>query len=72
MYWRNSDLNFKNSSLLIKSLDEKPDKNWLRKINECEDEKALKYLLKNKKINNFEIDNKKLKLLWECCQIPIL
>ncbi len=70
LYWRNSDLNFKNSSLLIKSLDEKPDKNWLRKINECEDEKALKYFLRNKKINNFEIDNKKLKLLWECCQIP--
>ena len=32
LYWRNSNLNFTNSSMLIKSLDEKPHKNWLRKI----------------------------------------
>ena len=31
LYWRNSKLNFNNPSTLIKSLDEKPFKNWLRK-----------------------------------------
>lgn len=43
---------------------------WLRKIHECEDEKALKYFLKDQKILNREFDKKTLMLLWECCQIP--
>ena len=43
LFWRNSNLNFNNPTALIKSLDEKPNKNWLRKIHECEDEKALKF-----------------------------
>ena len=70
LYWRNSNLNFTNSSMLIKSLDEKPHKNWLRKINECEDEKALKFFLRDKNFENLEFNEKKLELLWECCQIP--
>ena len=43
LIWRNSNLNFNNASSLIKSLDEKPHKDWLRKVHECEDEKVLKY-----------------------------
>ena len=70
LFWRNSDLNFNNPSALIKSLDEKPNKNWLRKIHECEDEKALKYFLKDKNLENIEFNKEKLCLLWECCQIP--
>ena len=46
LFWRNSNLNFNNPLTLIKSLDEKPHKSWLRKIHECEDEKALKVFLK--------------------------
>ena len=34
----------------IKSLEEKPQKSWLRKIYECEDEKALKYFLRDKNL----------------------
>ena len=70
LYWRNSKLNFTNSSNLLKSLEEKPNYEWLRRINECEDEKVLKYFLieNNSKINNR--NESQLKLLWECCQIP--
>ena len=69
LFWRNTDLDFTSSSNLIKSLDKKPDKDWLRRIHECEDEKILKYFLKN--LDNNIINNKeKLSLLWECCQIP--
>ena len=70
IYWRNSKLNFKNGKVLIKSLDEKPNKSWLKRIYECEDEKVLKYILKG--LENLEIFNNEneLKLLWECCQIP--
>jgi len=70
IYWRNSNLNFNNLESLLKSLDERPNKDWLRRINECEDEKVLKYFLKD--INKYKITNndKELRLLWECCQIP--
>ncbi len=70
LFWRNSNLNFNNPTALIKSLDEKPNKNWLRKIHECEDEKALKFFLKDKNFENIEFNKEKLSLLWECCQIP--
>ncbi len=70
LFWRNSNLNFNNPISLIKSLEEKPQASWLRKIQECEDEKALKYFLKYQKIYNSEFDKKTLMLLWECCQIP--
>ena len=36
IFWRNPKLNFKNGNTLIKSLEEKPNKSWLRKISECE------------------------------------
>jgi len=70
LFWRNSNLNFNNPSSLIKSLDEKPKEKWLRKIHECEDEKALKFFLRDKNFENIEFNQKKLNLLWECCQIP--
>jgi ATP-dependent RNA helicase SUPV3L1/SUV3 len=70
LFWRNSNLNFNNSLSLIKSLEEKPNTEWLRKIHECEDEKALKYFLKDKSLINLEFNKKSLSLLWECCQIP--
>jgi len=70
LFWRNSNLNFNNPLSLIKSLEEKPQMGWLRKIHECEDERALKYFLKDKSLLNLEFDKKKLSLLWECCQIP--
>ena len=70
LFWRNSNLNFNNPLSLIKSLEEKPNTEWLRKIHECEDEKALKYFLKDKSLINLEFNKKSLSLLWECCQIP--
>ena len=70
LFWRNSNLNFNNPLALLKSLDEKPKENWLKKIYECEDEKVLKYFIK--KLNLYDVPNIKqtLMLLWECCQIP--
>ena len=70
LFWRNSNLNFNNPLVLIKSLDEKPNKSWLRKIHECEDEKALKFFLREINLENIEFNKEKLSLLWECCQIP--
>ncbi len=70
LFWRNSHLNFNNPKSLLKSLEEKPQMEWLRKIHECEDEKALKYFLKDQRFISSEFNKKNLNLLWECCQIP--
>ncbi len=70
LFWRNSDLNFDSSEALIKSLEKKPKNSWLRKIYECEDEKALKFFLRDKNLENIKLEKEKLNLLWECCQIP--
>ena len=70
LFWRNSNLNFNNALSLIKSLEERPNKDWLRKIHECEDEKVLKYFLKDMESHNIRNDKETLELLWECCQIP--
>ena len=70
LFWRNSDLNFNNPLALLKSLEEKPNKNWLKKIHECEDEKVLKYFIRKLDLHNDSNIKETLLLLWECCQIP--
>jgi ATP-dependent RNA helicase SUPV3L1/SUV3 len=70
LFWRNSNLNFNNALSLIRSLEEKPNRNWLRKIHECGDEKLLKYFLKDMEGHNIRNNRETLELLWECCQIP--
>ena len=70
LFWRNSDLNFNNPTALLRSLEEKPNKPWLRKIHECEDEKVLKYFIKKLDLYNVINVKETLILLWECCQIP--
>ena len=70
IYWRNSKLNFSSLENLISSLEIKSKNEFLRKIYDCEDEKVLKFLIKNNKdliINN---EKDQIKTLWECCQIP--
>ena len=69
IFWRNSNLDFRSINNLIKTLEEKPNKDWLRRISECEDEKVLKYLIKDNELK-IEEKSEELKLLWECCQIP--
>ena len=68
IFWRNSNLNFKDPENLISSLELKPkNKNLLRTVDSL-DESVLRFFLK-KGANNI-IYHKNLELLWECCQIP--
>ena len=70
IYWRNSDLNFDSLNQLFASLEKKTDSKFLKRINDCEDEKVLKLLTKSN--NKIKISNTKeiIQTLWECCQIP--
>jgi len=69
LYWRNSEINFDSLDDLVASLEKKTNSEFLKRINDCEDEKVLKFLIKN----NFEKTKRSkefIKTLWECCQIP--
>ncbi len=68
IYWRNSNLNFKNPEKLISSLELKPNRKNLWRTNDSLDESVLRFFIK-KGANNI-IYHKNLELLWECCQIP--
>ena len=68
IYWRNSNLDFKNPEKLIASLELKPPKKNLLRTNDSLDESVLRHFLK-KGANNI-LYHKNLELLWECCQIP--
>jgi ATP-dependent RNA helicase SUPV3L1/SUV3 len=70
IYWRNPELNFQSLENLIVSLNKKSDNDLLKRINDCEDEKVLKFLIKNDE-GAKGLDSKHLiKTFWECCQIP--
>ncbi len=70
LYWRNSKINFDSLDNLIFSLEKKTNSEFLRRINDCEDEKVLKFLIKNNKNVKIKHSRDFIKTLWECCQIP--
>tara|TARA_E500000331_G_scaffold121247_1_gene118422 strand:+ start:3965 stop:6451 length:2487 start_codon:yes stop_codon:yes gene_type:complete len=70
IYWRNSNLNFDSFNNLVGSIEEKSKNEILKRINDCEDEKVLKFLLKNNSGIKIKDNNEHVKTLWECCQIP--
>jgi len=70
LYWRNPEMNFDSIDSLVFSLEKNTNSKFLKKINDCGDEKVLKFLIKD----NSDLKNKykkdSVKVLWECCQIP--
>ena len=68
--WRNSDINFNSLNNLISSLEKKNDNEFLKRINDCEDEKVLKFLIKSDKDIVSKCSGNIVQVLWECCQIP--
>jgi len=70
LYWRNSKINFDSLNELIVSLEKNTNNELLKKINDCEDEKVLKFLIKNNSNLTGNLSKDFVKILWECCQIP--
>jgi len=70
LYWRNSDINFDSLESLITSLEKKINNKLLKRINDCEDEKVLRLMIKNNNDLNKKHSKDFIKTLWECCQIP--
>ncbi len=70
IWWRNSDLEFKNLTALLKSLDASPPSRVLRRVREAEDHGALRRLAHDKSITDLAANRDMVSLLWEVCQIP--
>ena len=70
IYWRNSELNYENHESLLKSLEKKSNSELLKKVNDAEDEKIFKLMIKDTNIIKIINQKEYLKILWECCQIP--
>ncbi len=70
IFWRNTNINYTSLDTLIKSLEVQTKNEFLKRINDCEDEKVLKFLLKNDSKLKDKCSKDFVKTLWECCQIP--
>tara|TARA_Y100000590_G_scaffold463328_1_gene629837 strand:+ start:775 stop:3267 length:2493 start_codon:yes stop_codon:yes gene_type:complete len=70
LYWRNSKIHFDSLDSLVSSLEKKTNNEFLKRINDCEDEKVLKYLIKNNIDVKIKYSKDYIKTLWESCQIP--
>ena len=70
IYWRNSNINFDSLDNLIFSLEKKTNNEFLKKNNDCDDEKILRLLIKNNNDLKKKYSKDFTKTLWECCQIP--
>ena len=70
IWWRNSDLEFKNLTSLLKSLDASPPSRILRRVREAEDHGALRRLAHDKSIADLAGNPDMVRLIWEVCQIP--
>ena len=70
LYWRNSNIDFDSLDKLISSLEKNTDNEFLKKINECEDERVLKFLTKNDINLKKKLHKEIVKIFWNCCQIP--
>jgi len=70
LYWRNSEINFDSLDNLVSSLEKNTNNKFLKRINDCEDEKVLKFLIKNNNNLKNKLSKDFVKTLWECCQIP--
>ena len=70
LFWRNSDINFDSLDNLSTSLDKSTNSEFLKRINDCEDEKVLKFLIKNDTELKKKIQKEAVKTFWDCCQIP--
>ena len=64
------DINFDSLENLVFSLEKKTSNEFLKKINDCEDEKVLKFLIKSDSDLKSKCSKDFVKTLWECCQIP--
>jgi ATP-dependent RNA helicase SUPV3L1/SUV3 len=70
LWWRNSKLAFTGLGALLRSLQERPPIEGLRRAREADDELALQTLARLEDIRERARNPERLRLLWDVAQIP--
>ncbi len=68
--WRSAQLNFASIMTLDRSLDVKPDNDWLMKAREADDLRALRTLGQDAEVQARASSPSAVQLLWDVCRIP--
>jgi ATP-dependent RNA helicase SUPV3L1/SUV3 len=68
--WRNSDLDFSSLDGLMDSLNAPPPRQGLVRGNEASDLETLTALARDPDIRKLAIGKRRIRLLWDACQIP--
>ncbi|HYZ21789.1 MAG TPA: helicase-related protein, partial [Rhodopila sp.] len=68
--WRNSDLDFTSVDTLLDSLNAPPPRAGLVRGNEASDVETLAGLARDPEMRRLAQDRRRVRLLWEACQIP--
>jgi ATP-dependent RNA helicase SUPV3L1/SUV3 len=70
IYWRNPELDYSSGAALLASLDERPPHEWMRRMAEADDHRALRALLADADIASRLRGSETVRLLWAVCQVP--
>ncbi len=70
LYWRTPDLDYSSGPALLKSLERRPPHEWLRRMAEADDHRALRALLAVPEIASRARSHESVRLLWDVCQVP--
>ena len=70
LQWRNTELEFGNTSRLISSLESPTDDDWLTRVREADDLMALKSLSSRDEITAHLGGPQDVKRLWDVCRVP--
>jgi ATP-dependent RNA helicase SUPV3L1/SUV3 len=70
LHWRNTDLSFGSIERLIASLESYTHHDWLTRVRESDDLRALRALADMPEIRDRVKDGRDVRLLWDVCSIP--
>jgi len=70
LQWRNTELEFGNTTRLISSLESPTDDDWLTRVREADDLMALKSLSLRDEITAHLGGPQDVKRLWDVCRVP--
>src|SRR5688500_12736854 len=68
--WRNTALRFGNPAVLLKTLEERPQRPELMRVRDADDHLSLIALSRDAEIAAMATNRAAVRLLWEVCQIP--
>ena len=70
LYWRNPELDYSSGPALLASLERRPPHEWMRRMAEADDHRALRSLLAMPEVAAGSRGHEAVRLLWDVCQVP--